>query len=74
MPYVATIDILIDVETETEAADAVASAIHRLMRTYDNQSCFRDWMWSREEELVEVAPIPADFAMDNQWPEIINPP
>ena len=73
MPYVATIDILIDVETETEAADAVASAIHRLMRTLRQSILFRDWMWSREEEL-QRAPIPADFAMDNQWPEIINPP
>jgi hypothetical protein len=69
MPYEATICILVDVETEVEAMDAIAETMRSLMKPYNPTSCFRDWYWCLgENELVQTAPIPEDFQMDDDWP------
>jgi hypothetical protein len=69
MPYVATIAILVDVETETEAMDVIAETMRPLMHAYNKASCFKDWQWCLgEHELVQTRPIPSDFIMDDEWP------
>ena len=72
MAYVATIDILIDVETEAEAMDAIAESIRPLMQAFNPQSCFKDWNWSDkrddDESLLKIGSIPSSFQMDNEWP------
>ncbi len=70
MAYVGTIAILIDVETESEAMDAISETMRQLMQPFAGpQSVFRDWMWcSGEDELKQIGPIPSDFQMDDEWP------
>jgi hypothetical protein len=69
MTYVATICILVDVESEPEALDAIAESMRPLMRAHNRASCLRDWQWCLgEHELIQTRPIPADFRMDDEWP------
>lgn len=71
MAYIATICILVDVETETDCMDAIAESMRELMQPFAPTSVFRDWMWddaSKGNELVETTPIPSNFQMDDVWP------
>lgn len=73
MPFIATIAILVDVETEAEAADAVAETMRQHMQQHEPKSCFRDWNYDDGggafPSIQEVLPIPADFAPDQPWPD-----
>lgn len=74
MPYVATICILVDVDSEAEAMDAIAETMRPLMQPFNSTSCLRDWMWDNaapEGELIKVGPIHSDFQMDNEWPDAL---
>lgn len=69
MSYIVTIAILVDVETEAEAIDAIAEAIRPLIKDFAPLSCLRDWQWCLGEgEIMKAGPIPSDFQMDNEWP------
>lgn len=69
MPYMATICILVDVEEEAQAMDAIAETMRPLMQDFNPVSCLRDWQWCLgERELIRVEPIPEDFKMDDTWP------
>ncbi len=77
MAYVATIDILIDVETEAEAMDAVAETMRPLMKPFNSKSCLRDWMYFDNgggftDHLRQIGAMPSDFQMDNEWPWSID--
>lgn len=69
MAWVGTICILLEVEDESEAMDAVAETMRPLLKTHNERSCIRDWQWAQgEDELIEVNSIPAEFRPDDAWP------
>ena len=75
MPYIVTIEVLIDVPTESEAMDAISESMRPLMKPFNDSSCLRDWRYAEDiarSNIEETATaIPNDFAMDNVWPDPI---
>lgn len=57
MPYIATIQVLLDVETEGEACDALAEGLRPLLQTFrpPYPSAFVDWRYTEDG-----GPVPAD--------------
>jgi hypothetical protein len=43
--YVANVRLVVDVESEAEAADAVAEMLRPMLRKYEPNSCFLDWSY-----------------------------
>jgi len=76
MPYLATIDLLLDVDNETDAADAVSELMRPLVRAYvpHSTSCLVDWCYTQDmpdfANFLQTEPLPADFHPDNPWPDI----
>ena len=71
MPYIATIEILIDVETDAEACDAIAETMRSQMKAEAPTSCLLDWQWAQSishASLEPCHPIPPDFCPDDPWP------
>jgi hypothetical protein len=75
MPYIATIDILLDVDTETDAADAISEIMRPIMRQNNAASCLVDWCYTQDmpdfANLIRAEPLPPDFHPDNTWPDIV---
>jgi hypothetical protein len=71
MAYTATIKVLLDVESDGEACDAMTAILTEQLRKYAPQSCLVDWQYvDTGSDPKEVGPIPADFNNDEDaWPE-----
>ena len=79
MSYRARIELLLDVNSEAEAADAVSE----LLREYpqhldrmDEDTCLVAWRYAVPTETefgpMEAEPIPLDFDEDSDWPKLIQ--
>lgn len=67
MPYIATVELLLDVVDESQAADAVGEILRGTTRKFAGPtSCVLDWRHAAE--IVETKPIPVDFEEDGAWP------
>lgn len=61
MAYRATVELLLDVNSEAEACDAVAEILRENTRKFVATSCLVDWRHASEI-------ISLDFDEDSPWP------
>src|SRR4051812_16065583 len=47
--FKATIEILLDVDSETDACDAISETLREQLRTFTPDSCIIDWRYSDHE-------------------------
>ena len=79
MSYRARIELLLDVNSEAEAADAVSELLRDHLQcnaSVDEDTCLVDWRYAVPTETefgpMEAEPIPLDFDEDSDWPKLIQ--
>jgi hypothetical protein len=68
MAYIANIQLLLDVEDDASACDAVAETLREHLRKFAPDSCIVDWRWSPSQSHPFEVELPPDFESDDTWP------
>lgn len=71
MAYIVNVQLLLRVETATEAADGMNELLRPLLKTNNELSCLADYRLLDpigDESFLDAGPIPEDFSADDAWP------
>lgn len=71
MAYITTVQLLLDVGSEAEAADAVGEILREQQRHFTPSSCLLDYRLHASDDMAAIYRVilPYGFQADDEWPE-----